>query len=82
MRYHASDKTEIIRLVEQSPWPARRTLEKLGIPRSSFYRWYDRHQRGGPEALADRPSRPDRVRNASQRLSAARLSTWRWINRN
>ena len=63
MRYHASDKTEIIRLVEQSHLPARRMLERLGIPRSSFYRWYDRHQRGGPEALADRPSRPDRVRN-------------------
>ena len=60
MRFSASDKTEIIRLVEQSPWPARRTLEKLGVPRSSFYRWYDRHQRGGPEVLADRPSRPDR----------------------
>jgi putative transposase len=43
--------------------PARRTLEKLGIPRSSFYRWYDRYRRGGPEALADRPSRPDRVWN-------------------
>ena len=63
MRYSASDKTEIIRLVEQSPWPAGRTLERLGIPRSSFYRWYDRHRRGGPEALADRPSRPDRVWN-------------------
>jgi putative transposase len=63
MRYSASDKTEIIRLVEQSSLPARRTLEKLGIPRSSFYRWYDRNQRGGPEALADRPSRPDRVWN-------------------
>src|ERR1700729_543022 len=60
MRYSASDKTEIIRLVEQSTLPARRMLEKLGIPRSSFYRWYDRYQRGGPEALADRPSRPDR----------------------
>jgi putative transposase len=56
MRYSASDKTEIIRLFEQSPSPARRTLERLGIPRSSFYRWYDRYQRGGPEALADRPS--------------------------
>ena len=43
--------------------PDSRTLEKLGIPRSSFYRWCDRHQRGGPEALADRPSRPDRVWN-------------------
>jgi putative transposase len=63
MRHSASDKTEIIRLVEQSPLAARRTLEKLGIPRSSFYRWYDRNQRGGPEALADRPSRPDRVWN-------------------
>jgi hypothetical protein len=36
MRYSASDKTEIIRLVEQSPWPARRTLEKLGIPRGEL----------------------------------------------
>ena len=63
MRYSASDKTEIIRMVEQSPWPARRTLEKLGIPRSSFYRWYDRYQRGGPEVLADRPSQPDRIWN-------------------
>jgi putative transposase len=63
MRYSASDKTEIIRLVEQLHLPARRALEKLGIPRSSFYRWYDRYQRGGPEALADRPSRPDRIWN-------------------
>src|ERR1700733_4652044 len=63
MRYSPSDKTEIIRLVEQSHLPARRTLEKLGIPRSSFYRWYDRYQRDGPEGLADRPSRPDRVWN-------------------
>ena len=63
MRHSPSDKTEIIRLVEQSHWPARRTLDKLGIPRSSFYRWYDSFQRGGPEALADRPSKPDRVWN-------------------
>ena len=26
-------------------------------------RWYDLHQTGGPEALADKPSRPDRVWN-------------------
>ena len=36
MRYSASDKTEIVRLVEQSPLAVRRTLEKLGIPRSLF----------------------------------------------
>jgi hypothetical protein len=28
MRYSTSDKTEIIRPVEQSPWPARRTLKR------------------------------------------------------
>ena len=63
MRYHAAEKLEIIRLVEQSHLPARRTLRQLGIPPATFYRWVDRHQRGGPEALADRPSRPDRVWN-------------------
>ena len=36
MRYSAFNKTEIIRLLEQSPLPARRTLEKLGIPLHSF----------------------------------------------
>ena len=51
MRYPASDKAEIIRLVEQSHLPVRRTLEKLGIPRATFYRWYDLYQAGGPEAL-------------------------------
>jgi putative transposase len=32
MRYLASEKLEIIRLVKQSHLPARRTLDKLGIP--------------------------------------------------
>jgi transposase InsO family protein len=63
MRYPAPEKLEIIRLVEQSHLPVRRTLDKLGITRSTFYRWYDAYQRGGPEALADRPSRPSRVWN-------------------
>ena len=51
MRYPASEKLEIIQLVEQSHLPVRRTLEKLGIPRPTFYRWYDRYRTGGPEAL-------------------------------
>ena len=63
MRYPASEKAEIIQLVEQSHLPAKRTLGKLGIPRATFYRWYDRHREGGPEALGDRRSRPDRVWN-------------------
>ena len=63
MRYPASEKAEIIRLVEQSHLPVRRTLEKLGIPRATFYRWYDLHRTGGPEALGDRSPRPGRVWN-------------------
>src|ERR671921_559070 len=63
MRYPASDKAQIIRLVEQSHLPVRRTLEKLGIPRATFYRWYDLYRAGGPEALEDRHSRPSRVWN-------------------
>src|ERR1700710_1906702 len=63
MRYPASEKAEIIELVERSHLPAKRTLDKLGIPRATFYRWYDRYRAGGPEALVDHRSRPDRVWN-------------------
>ena len=63
MRYPAAEKLEIIRIVEQSHLPARRTLEQLGIPRRTFCRWYDRYVDGGPELLEDRPSAPGRVWN-------------------
>jgi transposase-like protein len=63
MRYPASEKLEIISLVAQSKLSARRTLEHLGVSRATFYRWCDKFQSGGPEALHDRPSRPDRVWN-------------------
>ena len=63
MRYPASEKLEIIRIVEQSHLPAKKTLDQLGIARRTFYRWYDRYLEGGPEALEDRPSRPSRVWN-------------------
>jgi putative transposase len=63
MRYSASEKAEIIQLVEQSHLSAKRTLDNLGIPRATFYRWYDRYHTGGPEALGDHRSRPDRVWN-------------------
>jgi putative transposase len=63
MRYPAAEKREIIRLVEQSHLPVRRTLERLGMPPATFYRWYEQYQIGGPEGLEDKPSRPDRVWN-------------------
>jgi transposase InsO family protein len=63
MRYTASEKLEIIRLVEQSHLSVRRTLEQIGIPRATFYRWCDLYQTGGPDALEDRSPRPGRVWN-------------------
>lgn len=63
MRYPAAEKLEIIRLVEQSHLPVRRTLAKIGIPPTTFYRWYDRFVEHGPEGLEDKPSSPSRVWN-------------------
>ena len=63
MRYPASEKLEIIRLVEKSHLPVRRTLDKLGIPSTTFYRWYDRYQAFGEVGLEDRTSGPGRVWN-------------------
>ena len=60
MRYPAAEKLEIIRLVEGSPLPVRDTLAKLGIPRATFYRWYDRHRQGGADCLVDRIPQPVR----------------------
>ena len=47
MRYPAAEKLEIISTVEQSHLPAKRALDQLGIPRRTFYRWYDRYREGG-----------------------------------
>jgi putative transposase len=63
MRYPASEKLEIIRAVETSHLPVRRTLDKIGIPKTTFYAWLDRYAAGGFDALEDRKPRPKRVWN-------------------
>jgi putative transposase len=50
MRYSATEKLEIIRLVDASYLGVRRTLVKLGIPKTTFYRWYERYQLEGVES--------------------------------
>ena len=54
MRRTASEKMEIIRLVEQTELSARATLRQLGIPRSPFYGWYQRYLALGFEGLHDK----------------------------
>lgn len=63
MRYPATEKLEIIRLVDESHLPAKQTVDKLGIPRPTFYRWYGRFLTYGVEGLEDRTSAPSRVWN-------------------
>ncbi len=56
MCYTASEKAEIIRLVEQSELPVKRTLAELGIARSTFYEWYRRYRQRGEKGLDERRS--------------------------
>ena len=42
MRYSASEKYEIIRTVERSSLPVKKTLQRLDIRRSTFYAWLKR----------------------------------------
>ena len=51
MRFTASEKHEIIRLVEQSDLGVKLTLSQLNIPKSTFYDWYARYREKGFEGL-------------------------------
>ncbi len=44
MRYKASEKHEIIDLVERYSLPVKRTLDRLGIPKLTFYGLYERYR--------------------------------------
>ena len=63
MRYSASEKIEIIRLVEQSNLPVRQTLMRLDIGKSTFYNWLKRLESGGMDALSDHKPKPNTVWN-------------------
>ena len=43
--------------------PVRRTLDNLGIAKTTFYRWYDRYLAFGEAGLEDCNSNPSRVWN-------------------
>jgi len=58
VRRTASEKMEIIRLVEDSDLPVRETLRHLGVPRSTFYGWYQRYESEGFEGLHDQKPAP------------------------
>lgn len=71
MRRSVSEKLEIIKLVEGSDLGVKRTLEQLGINRSTFYNWYKSFLDHGVEGLKPKQSKrkvfwnriPDQRRN-------------------
>ena len=58
MRRTASEKMEIIRLVEGTDLPVRATLRQMNIPRSTFYNWYRRYVDYGFDGLHDKKPTP------------------------
>jgi transposase InsO family protein len=63
MRYSQAEKMEVIRLVEGSSLPVRRTLAEFGVPPSTFYRWYAVYERDGYDGLASRQGQTRRFWN-------------------
>jgi len=63
MRYSASEKAEIITLVEQSNLPVRQTLQRLDITKSTFYNWLKRFEDDGIDGLHDRKPSPNSIWN-------------------
>lgn len=57
MRYTKEEKLEIIRLVESSDLPLKRTVKELNVSTSTFYSWYNKFLEGGPDALEDKKCR-------------------------
>lgn len=51
MRRSAGEKMEIIRIVKDSELAVKRTLEELGISRSTFYVWYKQYLEDGFDGL-------------------------------
>ncbi len=58
MTLSASEKYEVIWLVEESELSVRRTLNELGVSQSSFYRWYKAYRDNGYEGLVARSKSP------------------------
>jgi len=63
MRINASEKMEIIRMVEKSEVGVTRTLREFGISKSTFYTWYKRYSEKGLDGLAPGKRQQDRVWN-------------------
>ena len=63
MRYTKEEKMKIIRLVESSDLPLKRTVKELNVSKSTFYSWYNKFLEGGPDALEDKNAAAHGIRS-------------------
>lgn len=63
MRFTKSEKMEIIKLIDGSNISANRTLKELGIPSSTFYKWYNKYLQKGMDGLSTSKRSQNRVWN-------------------
>jgi len=63
MKYNQAEKYEIIRMVENSNIGVKRTLDQIGVSKSSFYEWYRRYLENGLDGLKSRSRCPKQFWN-------------------
>jgi len=63
MKYTPAEKYEIIQMVERSELGVKRTLQRIGVSKSSFYDWYNRYLDNGIEGLKSHSKRPHQFWN-------------------
>ena len=77
IRYSAEEKETIVLSVKRSELSIVQALKRLGIPRRTFYNWYQKSATGGVNALRETPCRrqttwnriPDHIRQIVVELS-------------
>ena len=77
IRYSAEEKETIVLSVKRSELSIVQALKRLGIPRRTFYNWYQKYATGGVNALRETPYRrqttwnriPDNIRQIVVELS-------------
>ena len=77
IRYSAEEKESLVLTVKRSELSIVQALKRLGIPRRTFYNWYQKYATGGVNALRETPYRrqttwnriPDHIRQIVVELS-------------
>ena len=77
IRYSAEENETIVLSVKRSELSIVQALKRLGIPRRTFYNWYQKYATGGVNALRETPYRrqttwnriPDHIRQIVVELS-------------